>query len=53
MQTPFEPRERKLPRGKTEPEDHFGNLIVQLGTVTEHLNRQWYEGQSGQRRQMG
>src|SRR5947207_2570261 len=35
-------------RGEAEPEDLTGNLIVQLGTVTEHLNRQWYERQSGQ-----
>jgi len=35
-------------RGEVEPEDLSGNLIVQLGTVTEHLNRQWYERQSGQ-----
>jgi predicted phage-related endonuclease len=26
-------------RGEVEPEDLTGNLIVQLGTVTEHLNR--------------
>jgi hypothetical protein len=39
-------------RGETEPEDLSGNLIVQLGTVTEYLNRQWHERQSGQRRQM-
>src|SRR3954453_4385212 len=35
-------------RGKIEPEDLSGNLIVQLGTVTEHLNRQWYERNTGQ-----
>jgi predicted phage-related endonuclease len=35
-------------RGEAEPEDLSGNLIVQLGSVTEHLNRQWYERQSGQ-----
>src|SRR5437773_6468705 len=35
-------------RGEIQPEDLSGNLIVQLGTVTEHLNRQWYERQSGQ-----
>jgi predicted phage-related endonuclease len=34
-------------RGEAEPEDLSGNLIVQLGMVTEHLNRQWYERQSG------
>src|SRR3954465_12562821 len=35
-------------RGEVEPEDLSGNLIVQLGCVTEHLNRQWYERNSGQ-----
>ena len=30
-------------RGDIEPEDLSGNLIVQLGTVTEGLNRHWYE----------
>ena len=35
-------------RGEVEPEDLTGNLIVQLGTVTEHLNRHWYERNSGQ-----
>jgi len=30
-------------RGEAEPEDLSGNLLVQLGTVTEHLNRYWYE----------
>jgi predicted phage-related endonuclease len=35
-------------RGEAEPEDLSGNLIVQLGSVTEDLNRQWYERQSGQ-----
>src|SRR4051812_29758281 len=34
-------------RGDIEPEDLSGNLIVQLGTVTEHLNRQWYERNTG------
>src|SRR5437588_2615094 len=34
-------------RGEVEPEDLSGNLIVQLGTVTEHLNRQWYERNTG------
>jgi hypothetical protein len=29
-------------RGEVEPEDLSGNLIVQLGTVTEGLNRRWY-----------
>jgi predicted phage-related endonuclease len=35
-------------RGETEPEDLSGNLIVQLGVVTEELNRRWYEANSGQ-----
>ena len=35
-------------RGEAEPEDLSGNLIVQLGTVTEHLNRHWYERNTGQ-----
>ncbi len=35
-------------RGETEPEDLSGNLIVQLGAVTEELNRRWYEANSGQ-----
>jgi predicted phage-related endonuclease len=30
-------------RGEAEPEDLSGNLIVQLGVVTEPLNRHWYE----------
>jgi hypothetical protein len=30
-------------RGEAEPEDLSGNLIVQLGLVTEPLNRAWYE----------
>ena len=35
-------------RGEAEPEDLSGNLIVQLGTVTEELNRRWYERNTGQ-----
>ena len=35
-------------RGEVEPEDLSNNLIVQLGTVTEHLNRCWYERNTGQ-----
>jgi predicted phage-related endonuclease len=35
-------------RGEAEPEDLSGNLIVQLGTVTEDLNRHWYERNTGQ-----
>jgi predicted phage-related endonuclease len=34
-------------RGEVEPEDLSGNLIVQLGTVTEDLNRAWYQQNSG------
>jgi hypothetical protein len=34
-------------RGEAEPEDLSGNLIVQLGTVTEPLNRHWYERNTG------
>src|SRR6266480_3630695 len=35
-------------RGEVEPEDLSNNLIVQLGNVTEHLNRRWYERNTGQ-----
>ena len=35
-------------RGEAGPEDLSGNLIVQLGAVTEELNRRWYEASSGQ-----
>jgi predicted phage-related endonuclease len=34
-------------RGEVEPEDLSCNLIVQLGTVTENLNRLWYERNTG------
>jgi len=34
-------------RGEAGPEDLSGNLIVQLGTVTEELNRAWYERNTG------
>jgi predicted phage-related endonuclease len=34
-------------RGEAEPEDLSGNLIVQLGTATEQLNRTWYERNTG------
>ena len=34
-------------RGEIEPEDLSGNLIVQLGVVTEDLNRRWYEANTG------
>jgi len=36
-------------RGEAESEDLSGNLIVQLGTATEDLNRSWYERNSGRR----
>jgi predicted phage-related endonuclease len=35
-------------RGEVDPEDLSANLIVQLGTVTEDLNRHWYERNTGQ-----
>jgi predicted phage-related endonuclease len=35
-------------RGELEAEDLSGNLIVQLGRVTEGLNRHWYEFNTGQ-----
>jgi predicted phage-related endonuclease len=34
-------------RGEAEPEDLCGNLLVQLGSVTEQLNRHWYEKNTG------
>ena len=34
-------------RGEAEPEDLSENLIVQLGIVTEELNRHWYERNTG------
>jgi predicted phage-related endonuclease len=34
-------------RGEAEPEDLSDNLIVQLGTATEGLNRGWYERNTG------
>jgi YqaJ-like viral recombinase domain len=36
-------------RGEAEPEDLSENLIVQLGTATEELNRTWYERNTGRR----
>jgi predicted phage-related endonuclease len=36
-------------RGEGEPEDLSGNLVVQLGTATEELNRTWYERNTGRR----
>src|SRR6516164_4744623 len=35
-------------RGEAEPEDLSGDLLVQLGAVTEQLNRHWYEKNTGQ-----
>jgi len=35
-------------RGEVEPVDLSGNLIVQLGVVTEPLNRIWFERNTGQ-----
>jgi predicted phage-related endonuclease len=35
-------------RGEVDPYDLSGNLIVQLGVVTEDLNRHWYERNTGQ-----
>src|SRR5437764_9963555 len=34
-------------RGEAEPEDLSANLIVQLGSATEELNRSWYERNTG------
>jgi predicted phage-related endonuclease len=34
-------------RGEVEPYDLSDNLVVQLGVVTEHLNRQWFERNTG------
>jgi predicted phage-related endonuclease len=36
-------------RGEAESEDLSGNLIVQLGTATEELNRAWYERNTSRR----
>jgi predicted phage-related endonuclease len=35
-------------RGEIEPQDLSENLIVQLGVVTEPLNRRWFERNTGQ-----
>jgi predicted phage-related endonuclease len=35
-------------RGEAEPEDLSGNLVVQLGIVTEGLNRLWFQHNTGQ-----
>ena len=34
-------------RGEAEPKDLSTNLVVQLGVVTEDLNRHWYERNTG------
>jgi predicted phage-related endonuclease len=34
-------------RGEVEPQDLSRNLLVQLGAVTEDLNRRWYEANTG------
>src|SRR2546423_1494721 len=34
-------------RGEIEPEDLSDNLMVQLGRVTEEMNRRWYERNTG------
>jgi predicted phage-related endonuclease len=36
-------------RGEAAAQDLSGNLIVQLGTATEDLNRTWYERNTGRR----
>ena len=38
----------KEKRGEVEPQDLSGELLVQLGTATEQLNRYWYENNTGQ-----
>jgi len=35
-------------RGEVDPPDYSDNLLVQLGLVTEPLNRRWYERTTGQ-----
>src|SRR5271165_2026361 len=37
----------KEKRGEAQPDDLSDNLIVQLGVVTEALNRNWYERNTG------
>src|SRR5271169_7187096 len=37
----------KEKRGEVEPMDLSDNLVVQLGVVTEALNRGWYERNTG------
>ncbi len=40
-------RLRQEKRGEVEPMDLSDNLVVQLGIVTEALNRSWYERNTG------
>jgi predicted phage-related endonuclease len=35
-------------RGEADPQNLSKNLVVQLGVVTEELNRRWYEANTGQ-----
>jgi predicted phage-related endonuclease len=35
-------------RGEAEPEDLSRNVVVQLGLVTEELNRRWYQANTSQ-----
>jgi predicted phage-related endonuclease len=35
-------------RGEVEPKDVSSNLVIQLGVVTEDLNRRWYQANTGQ-----
>ena len=42
------PRLWREKRDEVEPEDLSDNRIVQLGLVTEELNRRWYEANTGQ-----
>jgi putative phage-type endonuclease len=35
-------------RGEAEPEDLSRNLLVQLGLITEELNRRWFSANTGQ-----
>jgi predicted phage-related endonuclease len=37
----------KEKRGEIDPQDLSGDLLVQLGSATEHLNRHWYEMNTG------
>src|SRR6188472_62155 len=35
-------------RGEGQPPDYSDNLLIQLGTITEPLNRRWFEKTTGQ-----